>query len=190
MAGMLAVFAQWERRMIGQRTKDGLAVKRAQGVRLGRPREMPDSLRRRLRRMRQRGRAGAGAATRAEAAREEARGATSVARGRLLGGASRPHVTSNGRSRESGWRSTISWCGVSAATAKRADHQHGGDRPRLVYATAAAQPFAYAALGRECIIENKVAKAIANGKVGADGGTVWLSRRDAAARLRPIFPRR
>ena len=32
--------AQFERRLIGQRTKDALAVKRAQGVRLGRPREI------------------------------------------------------------------------------------------------------------------------------------------------------
>src|SRR5947207_1951894 len=38
MAGMLAVFAQWERRMIGLRTKEALSVKRAQGVQLGRPR--------------------------------------------------------------------------------------------------------------------------------------------------------
>lgn len=37
MAGVLALFAQFERRMIAQRTKDGLAEKRAQGVRLGRP---------------------------------------------------------------------------------------------------------------------------------------------------------
>ena len=40
MASVLATFAQFERRLIGQRTKDALAVKRAQGVRLGRPREM------------------------------------------------------------------------------------------------------------------------------------------------------
>jgi DNA invertase Pin-like site-specific DNA recombinase len=40
LAGTLAVFAQFERRLIGQRTKDALAVKRAQGVQLGRPREM------------------------------------------------------------------------------------------------------------------------------------------------------
>ena len=38
MASVLAVFAQFERRLIGQRTRDALAVKRAQGVRLGRPR--------------------------------------------------------------------------------------------------------------------------------------------------------
>ena len=41
MANMLATFAQFERRLIGQRTKDALAVKRAQGVVLGRPREIP-----------------------------------------------------------------------------------------------------------------------------------------------------
>ena len=37
MAHVLAAIAQFERRLIGQRTKDALAVKRAQGVRLGRP---------------------------------------------------------------------------------------------------------------------------------------------------------
>lgn len=36
-AGMMAVFSQLERRLIGQRTREALAVKRAQGVRLGRP---------------------------------------------------------------------------------------------------------------------------------------------------------
>ena len=40
MASVLATFAQFERRLIGQRTRDALAVKRAQGVRLGRPREI------------------------------------------------------------------------------------------------------------------------------------------------------
>jgi DNA invertase Pin-like site-specific DNA recombinase len=40
MASVLATFAQFERRLIGQRTKDALAVKRAQGVQLGRPRAM------------------------------------------------------------------------------------------------------------------------------------------------------
>jgi DNA invertase Pin-like site-specific DNA recombinase len=43
MASVLATFAQFERRLIGQRTKDALAVKRAQGVRLGRPREIPEA---------------------------------------------------------------------------------------------------------------------------------------------------
>lgn len=37
MASILAVFAQFERRVIGQRTRDGLAEKRAEGVILGRP---------------------------------------------------------------------------------------------------------------------------------------------------------
>ncbi|MEI7747431.1 MAG: recombinase family protein [Actinomycetota bacterium] len=37
MAGMMALMAQHERRIIGQRTKDALAVKRAAGVTLGRP---------------------------------------------------------------------------------------------------------------------------------------------------------
>lgn len=37
MAHVLAAIAQFERRLIGQRTKDALAVKKAQGVRLGRP---------------------------------------------------------------------------------------------------------------------------------------------------------
>jgi DNA invertase Pin-like site-specific DNA recombinase len=41
MANVLATFAQFERRMIGQRTKDALAQKRAQGVRLGRPATAP-----------------------------------------------------------------------------------------------------------------------------------------------------
>lgn len=40
MAGMMAVWARLERRMIGERTKTALAAKRAQGVRLGRRREL------------------------------------------------------------------------------------------------------------------------------------------------------
>ena len=35
-ANVLAVFAQFERRLIGQRTREALAVKRLQGVKLGR----------------------------------------------------------------------------------------------------------------------------------------------------------
>jgi DNA invertase Pin-like site-specific DNA recombinase len=49
MASVLAVFAQFERRLIGQRTREALAVKRSQGVRLGRPRSLPDEVRSRIR---------------------------------------------------------------------------------------------------------------------------------------------
>lgn len=48
VANVLATFSQFERRLIGQRTKEALAVKRSQGVQLGRPRSMPDDLRARL----------------------------------------------------------------------------------------------------------------------------------------------
>jgi DNA invertase Pin-like site-specific DNA recombinase len=48
MANVLATFAQFERRMIGQRTKDALAQKKAAGVRLGRPRSLSDDVVRRI----------------------------------------------------------------------------------------------------------------------------------------------
>lgn len=48
MANVLATFAQFERRLIGQRTKEALAVKRSEGVRLGRPRTLPAKIRRRI----------------------------------------------------------------------------------------------------------------------------------------------
>lgn len=41
MAHVMATFGQLERRMIGQRTRDALAQKRAAGVRLGRPSALP-----------------------------------------------------------------------------------------------------------------------------------------------------
>lgn len=52
---MLAVFAEFERRMISQRTRDGLRVKKAQGVRIGADPILPTRLRRRMVRMRDRG---------------------------------------------------------------------------------------------------------------------------------------
>jgi len=45
MANVFATFAQFERRLIGQRTKDALAVKRSQGIRLGRPVTLPAQVR-------------------------------------------------------------------------------------------------------------------------------------------------
>ena len=44
IANVMATFAQFERRLIGQRTKDALAVKRAEGVQLGRPPAVPDAV--------------------------------------------------------------------------------------------------------------------------------------------------
>lgn len=48
LASVMAAAAQWERRIIGQRTRDALAVKKAQGVQLGRPRTLPDAVRARI----------------------------------------------------------------------------------------------------------------------------------------------
>jgi DNA invertase Pin-like site-specific DNA recombinase len=42
MASVLATFTQFERGLIGQRTKDALAVKKANGMKFGRPREMSE----------------------------------------------------------------------------------------------------------------------------------------------------
>ena len=44
MANVMASFAQYERRLIGQRTKAALAQRKRQGVRLGRPRSLHDSV--------------------------------------------------------------------------------------------------------------------------------------------------
>ena len=46
------LFAQYERRLISDRTKRALAVKRCEGVRLGRPRSVPDDVRIRVAAMR------------------------------------------------------------------------------------------------------------------------------------------
>lgn len=55
MARMAGVFAELERDLIAERTKAALAVKRAQGARLGRPITMPKDLRQRIKRMNARG---------------------------------------------------------------------------------------------------------------------------------------
>ena len=55
MANMAMTFAQFERRMIGLRTKEALAVRRAQGVRLGRERMISPAIERRIKQLRQRG---------------------------------------------------------------------------------------------------------------------------------------
>lgn len=44
VANVIASVAQWERRMIGERTKAALAALRARGVRLGRPRTLTDKV--------------------------------------------------------------------------------------------------------------------------------------------------
>jgi len=55
MANMLATFAQFERRLIAQRTREALAIKRASGVRLGRPPTVPRAVAQRIQRQRARG---------------------------------------------------------------------------------------------------------------------------------------
>lgn len=56
MVNMLMVFAQLERKLIGQRTKTALAEKQAQGVRIGRPREVSDKTAKRVCELRRNGR--------------------------------------------------------------------------------------------------------------------------------------
>lgn len=55
LASVLASAAQWERRIIGQRTKDALTIKRAQGIRLGRPPMVDESTVNRLTELRSSG---------------------------------------------------------------------------------------------------------------------------------------
>lgn len=55
IANVMASFAQFERRLIGERTKDALAAKRRQGVKLGRPRSLDDATIRRITALREDG---------------------------------------------------------------------------------------------------------------------------------------
>lgn len=48
VASLMAAVAQWERRIIAQRTADALAAKKERGARLGRPVELPDPVRQRI----------------------------------------------------------------------------------------------------------------------------------------------
>jgi DNA invertase Pin-like site-specific DNA recombinase len=45
VANVLAAVSQWERKLIGARTKEALAVKKANGVKLGRPRTLDEDTR-------------------------------------------------------------------------------------------------------------------------------------------------
>jgi len=56
MAQMIGVFAEWERDMLSERTKVGMAAAVAKGVKVGRPRELDARTRRRIARERARGR--------------------------------------------------------------------------------------------------------------------------------------
>ena len=55
MANMMATFAQLERRLIADRTKAALAARKAQGVKLGRPRQVTSAVARRIVEMREEG---------------------------------------------------------------------------------------------------------------------------------------
>ncbi len=54
-AFVIAAFAQAERKRIGERTREGLAVKRAEGVKLGRPAQLPAKVAARIKNLRTRG---------------------------------------------------------------------------------------------------------------------------------------
>lgn len=55
VANIMISIAQWERRIIGQRTKEGLAAAKAKGVRLGAPPRLPAEVERRIVSERERG---------------------------------------------------------------------------------------------------------------------------------------
>ena len=44
IANIMSALSQWERKLIGQRTRDAMAVKRSQGVHCGRRRQVPDDV--------------------------------------------------------------------------------------------------------------------------------------------------
>lgn len=56
VASLMATFAQYERRIIGVRTREALAAKRAEGVSLGRPSSLPSDVVQRIQRERAEGR--------------------------------------------------------------------------------------------------------------------------------------
>jgi DNA invertase Pin-like site-specific DNA recombinase len=55
MANISASVAEWERKIISQRTKDALAVKKSQGIKLGKPRQVPAEVADRIRSQRSAG---------------------------------------------------------------------------------------------------------------------------------------
>ena len=55
VANVIASVAQWERKIIGVRTKEALDIKRSQGVRLGRPPTLPTRVVRRIQREHEKG---------------------------------------------------------------------------------------------------------------------------------------
>lgn len=55
VANVMAAVAQWERRVIGERTKDALAAAKAKGVHVGRRSTVPTDVRDRVRRLRRDG---------------------------------------------------------------------------------------------------------------------------------------
>ena len=55
LSNVLVAFAQYERKLIGLRTKDALAVKKSRGERLGRPRVLPEAIRSQLEGLRNQG---------------------------------------------------------------------------------------------------------------------------------------
>jgi DNA invertase Pin-like site-specific DNA recombinase len=55
MANVLATFAQFERRLIGERTRAAMQAKKAAGARFGRPRRVPDRVLARVGRERESG---------------------------------------------------------------------------------------------------------------------------------------